>query len=557
MAKSKRDNKTTKKVLEEETISQPTDAEVDIDLSESELETAADDAGAEPEPEEEADAETEAEDEAEAEADGDDAADDDGGEEAAADEAPRKPRPKLTWLTIALIMLNWIAAPAFLYVAYLDYNVHMQYSYRTFLNYAQDLGLPLSNEEDLPSPYSGMRPALRLTGPQLSEAMKKRGAGSTAKEVAPVEEAIPILLRPTDMTDELLADLYGSSVPQAQRFKTLDEAMKFVQEKLPADIADAANQVKETFAKKKEDEKQAFVRKSIFIMTWDSAEANKMEDQIKAASGKELDDLVNRALVEKILYPIALDYSDLKDGRRVWVIDRIQEDVANAKGAELQALVDDAVQRRIYYDILAPLNHFRPGNVKVIDFERIADRSKFKLDQVKELLAKRVKEAMESKISADQFVGKDYYANAIDRDNLEKRQYSAFILFTLAHVQVPILDKKLYAKGIEQAQTVSGLYEFTNASVAYVQALRSLERRMEERVAIERDGYIHASKQDKSVMTRTNGFIDEQPAQIDRTVRLVEQIDAAQKRLVEKKAQRDHFRKIYDQRLAQKQGTHG
>ena len=51
--------------------------------------------------------------------------------------------------------------------------------------------------------------------------------------------------------------------------------------------------------------------------------------------------------------------------------------------------------------------------------------------------------------------------------------------------------------------------------------------------------------------SRTRGFIDQQPDQIDRMQRIVEQIDAAQKRLAEKKIQRDKFRALYDQRVAQ------
>ena len=67
-------------------------------------------------------------------------------------------------------------------------------------------------------------------------------------------------------------------------------------------------------------------------------------------------------------------------------------------------------------------------------------------------------------------------------DSIEKRQVIAFLLFTLSQVQKPTLGEPLYKKGVERAQTICGLHEFTNASIHYVMALRTLEGRMVEAV---------------------------------------------------------------------------
>jgi hypothetical protein len=241
-----------------------------------------------------------------------------------------------------------------------------------------------------------------------------------------------------------------------------------------------------------------------------------------------------------------------KDGkamqRREWLVDRIEEAAAKAKGADLDTLVDEAVQRRIYYDILAPINLFRPGDLKATDVERIADRDKVKMDKVKELLDNRFKAAVDAKFVPAYNLGPEAWGNPHERDSVEKRQKIGFILFALSQVQIPVLDKKLYPKGIERAQTVSGLYEFTNASIAYVQTMRIHEQRMAARVAEDRDGRTFGPP---AAPLRTPGIIDEQPAQIDRMLRLVEHVDAAQKRLDELKAQRDQFQKLYEQRVAQ------
>ncbi len=548
MAKSKRDKKTTsKKVVDDEDIAQAGEADAETDDAAHEAQADADDAEM-------------------TEADADGAGALHGGADEA-EEKPKPPRAKLTRTTIALILLNWIAVPTFITIGFMDHAVRTQYSYRATFNYVQMLGLPLNEEKTDPSISNETRPVMRLTGRQLEEAFKKRPGteGSKAKDFLPVEEPPPLRLTVDDMTDALLEDLYGSTVPKNERFATLEAAIDFVRQKLPGQIADAAKQVKEVFEKKKDAEKIEFVQKSLFIMTWDSAEAKKMEEQIKNAAGKDLDELVKRALVQKILFPIALDYSDVaKDKgrpRRIWVVDRIEEDLANAKGAELDALVDEAVQRRIYYDILAPINLFRPGDLKRTDVERIADRGKFKLKDVEELLDKRLQAAVASQYDARFNMGDDFWNKkpdgqgsgpALERDSIEKRQMIAFILFTLGQVQAPALDKKLYAKGIERAQTVSGLYEFTNASIAYVETMRVLEQRMEQRVNEDRDGRTFTAKvEDKLVQMRTSGIIDYQPGQIDRMQRIVEQIDAAAKRLTEKKIQRDKYRELYDKRLAQ------
>ncbi|HZZ81179.1 MAG TPA: hypothetical protein VFE62_21935 [Gemmataceae bacterium] len=542
MAKSKKSPK--KEIDEEEPISQETDAEVDFDAD-------AVDADAEV-PEEEAEAEAEAEADAEAEDadvsdDGDDADVDD--EEAEA--PPPRPKPKVTYLTIALMLLNWIAAPAFFVMAYVDHRMHLDYSYRALLNYTQIWGMPLKGEllgdktiggeEDFNSIYNETRPIMRQTHEQLAAALKKRpGTKSIGKDLfVPVEEPVPIHLRPSDMSPLFLLDLYGSAVPEKERYKTLEDAIIDLRTRVKDDISAAATEIKTTYEKKKEEEKRKFVKESIFIMTWDSELAKKKEEEIDNADAKTLDDLVKRSLVQKTLYPLAPDYKTLKS---------LDDALAKASGAELDTFLDDALQRRMYYDILAPLNAFRPGDVKMTDIERIADRDKVKLEGIKELLDKRFTAAISSKMEAADHLGKDYWGNPQERNSVEKRQQVAFILFDLAHVQVPMLDKKLYAKGIERAQTVSGLYEFTNASLAYVGTLRRLEQSLAARITANRDGNTFGPPGKEM---NGPGFLSERRNKVDRLHRIVEDVDAAQKRLDELKQQRDHAQKIYDQRIAQ------
>src|SRR5262249_1729501 len=104
-------------------------------------------------------------------------------EEDSIDEGPKAPPAKVSKLTIALILLNWIAAPTFLIFAYLDYAERSRASYRTLLNYVQVFGLPLKCEEPGPKEtYDPLaretRPFISLSPEQLHEAVKKGGAGT-------------------------------------------------------------------------------------------------------------------------------------------------------------------------------------------------------------------------------------------------------------------------------------------------------------------------------------------------------------------------------------------
>ena len=528
MAKTKPDKKTTKKVVEEEEpLEQEADAEPEADADEP-----AADADAEAEADADA-ADTEAADADEG--DGADKGDDE--EEKAA--PPPAPKPKLTTATIVLILLNWIAAPTFLILAIYDHTIHTQHSYVTLLNYTQIWGIPLEMETDLPSLSNESRPVMRLSSAQLTEAAKARKVTAAGKEFVPVEEPVPVQLTVGDMNDEFLEAIYGTAVPAKERYKTLEDAIKDLKQRLPGDISAAAAEVKTAYLGKKDDEKRKFVKDSIFIMTWDPTEAKNMEAQIDKAAGAELDDLVKRALVQKVLYPLARD---------PWTVSRLDDALAKAKGADLDALAVESVERRLYYDILAPIQLFRPGDLKVTDIERIADRDAVKMDRVKELLAGRFDAAVKKEYDAAYNLGAETSKTAgQERDSVEKRTKIGFILFTLGQVHVPLLDKKLYPKGIERAQMVCGMHEFTNASVAYVQALRTLDQRRADTIKAEREGFVFGKEKE----TSTSGFITERDIHVQRLHRMVEHIDSAQKRLNELKTEHALVQKIYAQRQAQ------
>jgi hypothetical protein len=607
MANSKRQKSKsdTKRVDEDDEQMKSRDEPAD----EEAVDEDAEDAGAEATELDVDDAKAEPEREAEA---GDVEPPDAGEDDESVDEGPVAPRAKTSIAVIVLVLLNLIAAPLFLVVAYMDHMVRVQYSYRTMLNYVQVWGLPLESEDKIDSISNQTRPLIVLTPDQLKAEFNKRpGVKRTNESFAPFEETlekrIPFQLRPSDITPALLRDVFQFHPDEA--VATLDAEIDRIKTTLPKKIEEAAEEVKQVLAKKTDEEKRAIVKKALSPFSWDSAQAKKQEAKLNETKGPELDAEVKRTVIRNVLFTIAWD---------VWQVENLDKRLKEVKGADLDSLLDDSIQRRIYYDILAPINVFRPGEIKDVKnykIEKLSDLKAYPLEKVKEFMQDRLAASVADKFNPDVHMG-EYWSKekpsdeAMTRDSIEKRQQIAFIMFTLSQVTVPTLDKKpLYPKGIERAQVVCGLYQFTTASIHYVRALRVLEERIMNSVVGERQGHSHLlvellrltpeelvkrfdkdgdgklsrdefgaslpkvfaaadkdgdgklDREEVAVLqamlkknqdtTRTDGFIDEYEDEIDRLVKIVEHIDGAQKRRADLKLQRDHFQKIYDQRAMQ------
>ena len=438
-------------------------------------------------------------------------------DEVAEQEPSGPPSAKTSKLTIALMLFNWAVVPIFFVIAYLDHEARARHSYVSIVNFVGVWGLPLRQEDDAESIYENTRPLLRMSNEELKAAYKKRGGTISigTDEFKQVEEPVPLRLRPRDVTSDIQRELFGSDAPVA----TLEDEVERLIKAIP--------------------------------------------DQVKAAGErvlqKQKDDVEKRDVVRKTLIRIAWN---------VWQVKNLEKKLAEAKGAALDDLVKDAVQRRIYYDILAPYNRFRPDDPAKPRVERLADLDQFKsTDQVKDLFVARMQSLIDPEFKADHFLGKDYEANKIVfgkdesgkdmhsmlRDAVEKRQTIGFMLFALSQVTVPTLNEKLLPKGVERAGTVSGFYEFTNASIHYVKALALLEERRIEAIKADRQGYLVLSKENG--MTRTDGFIDEYERMVDRLVTADTQIKDKQDQLARYKTQREDALKTYAQRAQQHADT--
>jgi len=548
------------------------------------------------------DDEAKADDDDEAEAEADDDEDEDDDDDDSIDEPPPDPPAGISKLTLVLILLNWIAAPTFLWFAYMDHFVRIKHGYRTMLNYAQIYGLPLKSEDKNPSFATETRSLIVLTPEQLKEQFRARATGKSVKEEfasyeETIERRIPYRLKPSDLKagegekpfyavlfddsaskKKILEDIFqGQPDPVA----TLEEEIERLLAKaegddtrLEADIKAQAKSARDALAKETDAKKRDFVKNAGFTFSYDSLRTKNLEAQLADPDVKKLDVLFKKAVIRRTLFTITANSRLIRrpaselakkpdpDKKPTIEEDDLEERLEKAKtDSELDALLDDALQRRMYYDFLAPLSVFRPGesrDVNLYDVENVADTKKFPLKAVREIVRKRLAGAIAANYDPDVHFGKQWTEeqpspDAMKRDSLEKRRTIGFILFALGQINVPTLGTKLYPAGVERAQIISGLFEFTNANIYYVRAQRIMQERMIQAIVAHRDGQVIEKEGQPTV--RTPNVATEYGAEVERLVKLYHQVQEAEKQLVELKRINAHDDAVYKLRLGQHKNT--
>jgi len=407
---------------------------------------------------------------------------------------PPRPRARLSWLTIALIFLNWIAAGAFVYLLFLDYSVRQEWTYAVFRNYLAIWGLPLAEEEQQPAYHEAKR-RLRFDPDQLKDAFATPGRGGKGGGAfAPVDEPERFRILVSHMTDQVKKD-YFQNQPQVA---TLNDEMARLKGKVPADIKKAADEVVAKYIK--EDEKRGAVAQALLPLCWD-----------------------------------------------IHAIERLDERIKEAKGADLDALLLDALQRRVYVDILAPVNIFRPGDTEKFLVEKAADNEAYPLEQLKALLEKRFDAAVAEKVDTEVQYGKVWDESKEKdgdlRDSLEKRQQVGFLMFALSQARVPLSNTRLYPDGLERAQLVSGIYEMAVAANNYARSLHVLEERVLQAIQNDRMGYLAPKG------GRSSGFPEQYGTEVTRLKEAAANVYHAQGRLDHLKAQHAKLEQVYKDRL--------
>jgi hypothetical protein len=436
------------------------------------------------------------------------AEDDDIPPEEPADEPESEHRGKNTPLTIALCVLNVLAAVGFAYLLVLDYQKRQEWSHAVFMNELFIEGLPLKEEDNGPSASRVTMPRQHLESKQISDVFTLRG-GRGGGEFWAVDEDLPNRIAAKSLTPAILKQYFGSlGAPVA----TLEEEIKRLKGKVPADIGNVAGEVAEAF--------------------------------------KGKNDVAKRQFATALLLPLAND---------VYQVEKLNTKLKAAKGAELDSLLDDAVQRRLLVDILAPCEIYRPGEVSKPLIEKVADLDAFKIDQLKALLQKRFDVAIADKFDGSVHQGPDW--DGEKRLSWEKRQTIGFLLLAIANLhksdpakpgQFVLLYPEQGPAGtpnLMRAQMVLGLYEFAAAAQNLPLAWYALEERLVRSIQVDREGfYIAKEKDGKQVLPRNQAFIDKHADEISAIQEVMLEIKKAQERLKDLQEQNRSVKKIFEDR---------
>jgi hypothetical protein len=408
-------------------------------------------------------------------------------------------RPRTSMLTMVLLVLNVLAVPAFLLLTFMDYAARQQWSYATLVNRVYPLGLPLEDDENAASVSS--QPRLRLDADKLKEAYTKRkppGTPSVPEPFQPVdttEESMRAALKPSQIDDAVKADLFKGLGPGVS---TLEEEVRRLKKDVPERIEEAAKKYLDGLGSA--DKKKTAAEKLLLPLAWSTQNVEDLKNKIDAASGPKLDELVKEAAL-----------------------------------------------RHMLVELLAPLNVYRPAAAENFEVEKVVALKDgefvYSLAKLDELLGQRFDEAI-----APQHLAV-FQRGDSKRDDIEKRHAIGFLLFSVSRLKAPESTAPLLANGLERAQVVSGLYEFAQAAANYVRTLRVLESRMLYAIAADRGGYLVVDKADPSkVLTRTNSFMDEHAADIQRLKFVAAEVRFTKNRLEHLEEQRKLYQVQYEKR---------
>jgi len=317
-------------------------------------------------------------------------------------EEPQVRGPSL--FTIALVVLNILGALGFAYLLVLDHDRRVTWSYGVFRHDLALLGLPLAEEENLEVASNATSPPQRIDPDQLKKAFsKRRGTLSGSDKFQPVYEAVGLRVKPSQLTADVLKDVFGSEA----KVKTLQEEVDRVYKEL----------------------------------------LTKMEEAAKEALQSAKDDEAKKNKLGEFLLPLAT---------ATWQIDLVDKLIAkqtsNIKPEELDQMVLEAAQRRIVVDLLRLLEEHRPTvrgdeseNQKQKAAERrtlldaSADPSAVTLKQLQDQLKERFDEARDGGPGK---LGKETYA---------KRQNIAYLLYAVSQLRKPTNPAELlFPKGAER-----------------------------------------------------------------------------------------------------------
>ncbi len=421
------------------------------------------------------------------------------------DEPPKR-RTGVTTLTLALCVLNILAAAGFFFLLAMDYSKRQAWSNAVFKHDLALMGLPLEEETGGPSASRATFPKMRVDDEQLKNAFNNPQRGG--KRVSEKFEAAVLNfdhpIQPQHLTSDFLNDWFkGLGEP----VKTLEDEIRRTKKVLPGEIAQAAEGV--PAAAKTEADKRNKLATLILGMAYTIPQIDVLDKKLKELPKDQLDPTLK-----------------------------------------------DASQRWLLFQILAPLEMRRPAERAVKSgppekglLESAADLAGagktfiVPLDELYKLLEHRLNATLDAKYDGTVYFGKDWAGET--RDTIDKRQAIAYILFTLSQVKRPD-GAPLYSS--ERLQAVIGLHEYALAAQRLTGALLGIHERIVAALKVDRDGSIF---QAKGKLEKNLGFVERYQQEIARIQALVETIKKRRARYVDLQEQLKSHEQIVKDRQEQ------
>jgi hypothetical protein len=419
------------------------------------------------------------------------------------------PKPRTSFLTVLLCVLNVAAAVGFAYLLVLDYHKRQAWSYAVFMHDLKIAGLPLEEEKEGFSASRAMFPTQRLHPGRLKDVYNRRGGKPVTESFQDLEETLRFVITPDHLRDrpELLKD-YFSGIGESDK---------------PGEDAADLEKVRKPVVITLEDE----VKRLIKDVPDDIATAAKEF----AAAAKD-----KRGTLTAILLPLSMNVEQVE-----LLVKRIKE----APDGKLEAMLADAAQRRMYLEILNPLEIYRPidfelpsvdkkedaKNIKArpvdkYDIDNIADIDRFTIADAQDLFKRRLEDlGLAEKHDPKLHLGDDF--KDMKRDTIEKRQAIAFLLTAVYHVRKPN-DQLLYKFGPDRAMAIVGVWEYAFVYQMFADTHIPVRERFVNAIRTDRDGRPY-EYDGKSIAM--HGFQADYRDKIARIHRLMDEIWQEEKRL--------------------------
>ncbi len=423
-------------------------------------------------------------------------------------------KPRVHWLTYSLIGLNVVAALVYPYLLIMDQQKRQDYIYAVRLHDVAILGLPNEDEETVPTAARATLPNHRITAPYIKQVVSDRGVTFGGDSFAEVDEPIAPRIPPSELDRDTLKLHFGEHfVEEGELINTVEAELRRLDKRIRADMKKAADD-------------------GLLLLNSDGAKRDK---------------------IEKLLMPLAIfrlpQEKEIKEplSQETDYLKKLDAKIKAATGKELDDLYLEAAQRRMAFDFLLPIEMFRPGDTSVYFLEKFGDLEETPLEKILDRVSARVKAPLEKGYDPALHLGPEWAGK--ERDSIEKRISTAYLMLALAQLKKPD-GEPLFPKLSDRIPLVMGQFDYTLALSQYPSRIQQMNERILEQLRLDREGFEATDKDGKQIWAQR--FLGNYESELQRIRFTQLEIQKANLRLKDLQAQKNRYDKLLEERVAQR-----